>query len=114
VTHAPVDQLAAEQEGRRCRQCGRDLAGFRANTLYCSGRCQKRHARRSEGDLTRTSPPEAPKRPKNKWPRFTVVAGQLSGMQLYCASVSDRDPSSGRSAYEETEDRNRRALEAAA
>jgi hypothetical protein len=48
------------------------------------------------------------------WPLFVQVAGPpLTPLQFRFATVSDRDPKTGRSSWEETEARNRARLDGA-
>jgi hypothetical protein len=47
---------------------------------------------------------------KKKWYSWRVVAGSLTPNQFHCATVSDRDPNTGKSFYEEIEARNRKLL----
>jgi hypothetical protein len=48
------------------------------------------------------------------WPTWKQVAGpQLTGDELHCATLSDRDFGNGQSFVENTEARNLRELEAA-
>lgn len=58
------------------------------------------------GELPRGS--RRPRRGKARWPRFVQVAGpELTGRQMHWATVSDRDPVTGRSGWAELEGRNR-------
>jgi hypothetical protein len=94
---------------RYCAVCGKDISGKRPEAKYCSNRCQKRAKTAAGRLLSQPTPVEAPRPPKPKWPGFVQVAGPLlTPVELHCASVSDRDPRTGRSSYEDTEERNRK------
>jgi hypothetical protein len=59
------------------------------------------------GVLSRPAVEEASRQPKGGWPGFRLICGPARGI---LAPVSDRDPGTGRSSWEEIEGRNREAL----
>jgi len=95
---------------RLCAFCGKDIAAKQHTAIYCSNRCRKAVQR---GADPRKSAAKESKHTPTAWYSFGLVAGPpggVSGRLLHCASLTDRDPKSGVSAYEETELRNLRRL----
>jgi hypothetical protein len=104
-----------------CKVCGNPIDPSKRNyklAVYCSARCGRRarDAKRRGRGLplpVRGGPdPEAAlcRGSKPKWPVFGIVAGELTHTQFKAATVSDRDPETGRSSFEEFEKRDEEAL----
>ena len=90
-----------------CIQCGVDISLKRRGSEFCSDRCRKRRVRNVDPQIIADKEERATKR--HLWPKFRVVAGPpLPDDTLHAVSVSDRDPETGRSSWEEFEERNRR------
>ena len=108
---------------KKCVVCGKPISKEKRNyktAIYCGLKCgaRARDATR-RGHVLPPPPPHAhpepapPPRAHPKWPIFGVVAGELTHAQFKAATVSDRDPRSGRSKFEDTEARNKRLLDEA-
>jgi hypothetical protein len=96
--------------GRHCAQCGRDISGKRRGAELCSNRCRKARRRGLDPQIIAAKPERGTQ--GASWPIFRLVAGPwLSAGAFHAATISDRDPRTGRSSWEEVEERNRRLLE---
>jgi hypothetical protein len=98
--HAMTDRL--------CAFCGKDISAKRPDAIYCCRRCrhwQKRGGVPPDRARERTGAMVA------RWYDFRIVAGPCgAGSAFHCATLTDRDPKTGVSAYEEIESRNARRL----
>lgn len=96
---------------RFCVQCGKDISLKRREARYCSDRCWKARRRGVDPLITSAKPKRGT--PMAWWPVFGVIAGPTLSLAAFrAATVSDRDPATGRSVWEEVEERNRMALRA--
>jgi hypothetical protein len=92
-----------------CAQCGKDISLKRRGAEFCSDRCRKRRERGADPQIIADKPEQPTVRPQ--WGAFRAVAGPtLSPGAFHAATISDRDPKTERSAWGESEDRNRKML----
>ena len=92
---------------RLCSQCGKDISLKRPEAQFCSGRCKKRGQRGEDPLIIGDKQERGTERPL--WPKFRVLAGPTPSPAAFdAATISDRDPKTGRSSWEEIEERNLR------